>query len=60
MLHRCDSEEEPERVFQLCIQLFPLSKGKPLPPPPKTSAPKTSAPRSVPPKAAAPKKAKSA
>lgn len=29
MLHRCDSEEEPERVYQLCIQLFPLSKGHP-------------------------------
>jgi uncharacterized protein (TIGR02147 family) len=25
MLERCDSEEEPERVYQLCIQLFPLS-----------------------------------
>jgi uncharacterized protein (TIGR02147 family) len=26
MLERCDSEEEPERVYQLCIQLFPLSR----------------------------------
>jgi uncharacterized protein (TIGR02147 family) len=25
MLERCDSETEPERVYQLCIQLFPLS-----------------------------------
>lgn len=41
MLHRCDTEEEPERVFQLCIQLFPLSKGKPLvPAPKKVAAPK--------------------
>lgn len=26
MLERCDREEEPEQVYQLCIQLFPLSK----------------------------------
>lgn len=26
MLDRCDSETEPERVYQLCIQLFPLSQ----------------------------------
>lgn len=26
MLQRCDSETEPERVYQLCIQLFPLSR----------------------------------
>lgn len=26
MLERCDSEDEPERVYQLCIQLFPLSR----------------------------------
>jgi uncharacterized protein (TIGR02147 family) len=26
MLERCDSETEPERVYQLCIQLFPLSQ----------------------------------
>jgi uncharacterized protein (TIGR02147 family) len=25
MLERCDSETEPERVYQLCIQLFPMS-----------------------------------
>jgi uncharacterized protein (TIGR02147 family) len=37
MMHRCDSEEDPERVYQLCIQLFPLSRGKPTEaePPPK-------------------------
>ena len=32
LLHRCDSETEPERVYQLCIQLFPLSKGAPIKP----------------------------
>jgi uncharacterized protein (TIGR02147 family) len=26
MLERCDSEEDPEQVYQLCIQLFPLSR----------------------------------
>jgi uncharacterized protein (TIGR02147 family) len=26
MLDRCDTESEPERVYQLCIQLFPLSQ----------------------------------
>jgi uncharacterized protein (TIGR02147 family) len=26
MLERCDGEAEPERVYQLCIQLFPLSQ----------------------------------
>lgn len=26
MLERCDSEATPERVYQLCIQLFPLSQ----------------------------------
>ncbi|MBK6513816.1 MAG: TIGR02147 family protein [Polyangiaceae bacterium] len=26
MLDRCDSDGEPERVYQLCIQLFPMSK----------------------------------
>jgi uncharacterized protein (TIGR02147 family) len=26
MLHRCDEETEPEQVYQLCIQLFPLSR----------------------------------
>jgi len=26
MMDRCDSETAPERVYQLCIQLFPLSK----------------------------------
>lgn len=26
MLDRCDREEEPEQVYQLCVQLFPLSK----------------------------------
>jgi uncharacterized protein (TIGR02147 family) len=25
LLERCDSETEPERVYQLCIQFFPLS-----------------------------------
>jgi len=25
MLDVCDREEDPERVYQLCIQLFPLS-----------------------------------
>lgn len=41
MLHRCDSDEEPERVYQLCIQLFPLSKGKPATPePPAVKKPK--------------------
>jgi hypothetical protein len=29
MLERCDSEERPEQVYQLCIQLFPLSKPPP-------------------------------
>jgi uncharacterized protein (TIGR02147 family) len=28
MLDRCDREEDPERVYQLCIQLFPLSTSK--------------------------------
>jgi uncharacterized protein (TIGR02147 family) len=28
MLERCDTEAEPERVYQLCIQLFPLSQPK--------------------------------
>jgi uncharacterized protein (TIGR02147 family) len=28
VLDRCDSEKSPERVYQLCIQLFPLSLGK--------------------------------
>jgi uncharacterized protein (TIGR02147 family) len=28
MMERCDSEPEPERVYQLCIQLFPLSRQK--------------------------------
>jgi uncharacterized protein (TIGR02147 family) len=27
-LDRCDSEKDPERVYQLCIQLFPLSAGQ--------------------------------
>jgi uncharacterized protein (TIGR02147 family) len=31
MLERCDSEEAPEQVYQLCIQLFPLSHPAPLP-----------------------------
>ena len=31
MLERCDTEEEPEQVYQLCIQLFPLSR------PPRTT-----------------------
>lgn len=26
MLDRCDSDSEPERVYQLCVQLFPMSK----------------------------------
>jgi uncharacterized protein (TIGR02147 family) len=26
MLERCDSEDDPEQVYQLCIQLFPLSR----------------------------------
>jgi uncharacterized protein (TIGR02147 family) len=26
MLDRCDREQSPEQVYQLCIQLFPLSK----------------------------------
>lgn len=30
MLDRCDSEEAPERVYQLCIQLFPLSSATPV------------------------------
>lgn len=30
MLDRCDSENEPEQVYQLCIQLFPLSQPPPL------------------------------
>lgn len=37
MLDRCDTDTGPERVYQLCIQLFPLSKS---PPPPKPSPPK--------------------
>src|SRR6185295_16804809 len=28
MLQRCDSETDPERVYQLCIQFFPLSQVK--------------------------------
>lgn len=27
MLERCDSDPDPEQVFQLCVQLFPFSKG---------------------------------
>lgn len=34
MLDRCDSEESPERVYQLCIQLFPLSSAGPVAPRP--------------------------
>jgi uncharacterized protein (TIGR02147 family) len=26
ILERCDTDAEPEQVFQLCIQLFPLSR----------------------------------
>ncbi len=40
MMHRCDTDEEPERVYQLCIQLFPLSKGKAPPGPTKPTKPK--------------------
>jgi len=29
VLERCDSEDAPERVYQLCIQLFPLSTTAP-------------------------------
>jgi len=32
MLERSDSEEDPEQVYQLCIQLFPLSRPPELPP----------------------------
>lgn len=31
MMERCDTDTEPERVYQLCIQLFPLSKGPAVP-----------------------------
>jgi uncharacterized protein (TIGR02147 family) len=31
MLNRSDSDEQPERVYQLCVQLFPLSKTPPAP-----------------------------
>ena len=33
MMERCDSEDEPERVYQLCVQLFPLSRSPDLPMP---------------------------
>ncbi len=42
MMDRCDSEEAPERVYQLCIQLFPLSKGKPAAPDPIPKRPRRS------------------
>lgn len=32
MLDRCDSDPSPERVYQLCIQLFPLSVDQPIAP----------------------------
>ncbi len=28
LMERCDSETEPERVYQLCVQFFPLSVAK--------------------------------
>ena len=28
LMERCDSETEPERVYQLCVQFFPLSTAK--------------------------------
>lgn len=31
MMDRSDSDAEPERVYQLCIQLFPMSRSKPPP-----------------------------
>lgn len=34
MLERCDSEAQAERVYQLCIQLFPLSAAPPPSPAP--------------------------
>jgi uncharacterized protein (TIGR02147 family) len=58
-MHRCDSEEDPERVYQLCIQLFPLSKGKPTKPaapaPPPPTKPAGTRKTTIPP---GPKKAK--
>ncbi len=47
LMDRCDTETEPERVYQLCVQFFPLSAAKQAssaegPPPPKrTRAPAT-------------------
>jgi uncharacterized protein (TIGR02147 family) len=43
LLERCDSETEPERVYQLCIQFFPLSVKKRAPVEPPKPTPKTPA-----------------
>ncbi|MFO0550702.1 MAG: TIGR02147 family protein [Polyangiaceae bacterium] len=45
MMDRCDSETEPERVYQLCIQFFPLSKARPAEPAPPKSEPPIRKPR---------------
>ncbi len=37
MMDRCDSETSATRVYQLCIQLFPLSRGQGDAPPPAPS-----------------------
>ena len=39
LMERCDSEAEPERVYQLCIQFFPLSVKKAKPAAPALAAP---------------------
>ncbi|MCC6521215.1 MAG: TIGR02147 family protein [Polyangiaceae bacterium] len=44
MMERCDTETEPERVYQLCIQLFPLSRGPPSAPPVGTAPPRPESP----------------
>lgn len=40
MMDRCDSETEGTRVYQLCIQLFPLSRAAASPPPAQKPAKK--------------------
>lgn len=57
MLDRCDSDKEPDRVYQLCIQLFPLSQERTIDTKP---APKSAAPRArTGPPPAGPRKARS-
>ncbi|NUP08025.1 MAG: TIGR02147 family protein [Polyangiaceae bacterium] len=49
MLDRCDTDTDPERVYQLCIQLFPLSKSKEVAQKPAPRAAPPTRRRSLPP-----------